>query len=67
MNVTLRALVMERMAEHSPVHSLDYPSRMGFAQVGVALDHVEGLVPEDRCDFQETRSIHDQVGCGSVP
>ena len=42
----LGALQDGLIAKHRFVHALDNPTRVGFAQVGIALDHRKGLVPQ---------------------
>lgn len=40
------------------VHALDNFSCMGFAQVGLSFDHLEGLMPENLGDFSDACAIH---------
>src|SRR5262245_5445137 len=53
------------LPEHCSIHPLHHSACVGFTEMGVPLDHGQGLVPQRLSNFEETRAVHGEIGgCG---
>ena len=53
--------------KNRPIHSRDGILKMIRWEVGVAHNHLEGLVAEDFCDGPQLDPVHDKVAGAGVP
>ncbi len=54
-------------AEDALIHPLDNTACVGLAEMGIPLDHGQGLMPQHLGDLHEAGPIHGQVRSCTVP
>ena len=58
---------MSLVSKYSRIHPLYHTPSVGFREMGVPLDHSQGLVPERLSDLGQAGHRHGEVGGCGVP
>ena len=55
------------LSEYLLIHARHHACGMGVAEVCVALNHLQGLVPENFCELAKGGARYEEIACGGMP